>query len=78
MEVGTLIEHASFVPNILRDDVAINKPLIDWTYLDKKKVKNDWKTRSILISNFGADEYYRVYEGINEVKHSKVFTHVRV
>ena len=78
------IENGSFVPQVKKDDVLVDKPSSEWTEAECKKVKFDWIAKNIITSALSCDEFFRVsqcssakemwfilevtHEGTNEVK----------
>lgn len=60
MDVSEVIKKGSYVPTIVRDDIVVDKPIVDLTDLDKKKLQYNWKARNVIISILLEDEYYLV------------------
>ncbi|KAK2390489.1 putative mitochondrial protein [Trifolium repens] len=90
-EVWNAIENGPFVPTITDPHgIVDNKPMLQWTDDEKKKVNYDAKAQNILISSLGIEQFYHVshcssakemwdtlvthFEGTNEVKISKINT----
>ena len=60
MDVQDIVVNGRFQPQVVANDVAQDKPKVDWSDDDKKKVQYDLKAQNILISSLGVNEYHSI------------------
>ncbi|XP_068477197.1 uncharacterized protein [Phaseolus vulgaris] len=54
------IENGSFIPQVKRDEVLIDKPSSEWTMAESKRSKFDWISKNIIIYALSYDEFFKV------------------
>src|ERR1044072_1536791 len=90
MDILNAIESGPFIPTVVVNGEEQLKVIANWTDEDKKKVQYDLKSKNILTSALGMDEFFRVstctsakeiwdtlqvtHEGTEEVKRSRMST----
>ena len=77
LDVQDTIENGSFVLTKVVDGKSVEKPRSEWTKKDKKKDQYNLKSKNIITSILGHDEFFHVsnYKTAQEIRDTLQVTH---